>query len=1110
MEYAALRRSVRSFVLCTVAVSLLMSPILFAPGQAFAQLLQGALDGNVVDPTNAVLVGVTVAATNQETNARRETQTNSSGGYSLPALSPGTYSLTVSSPGFQTYVQTGIVVSTNSVTRVDVTMPLGQLSETVTVEAQAATLQTDRSDVRAEIPTKVLEDVPVPLGRVYQMLLVTLPGIGRPQNVNSMASNPNRSVAFNVNGTSSGINTTQIDGTTSGNAIDVSQTSQYVPSLETIETVNIVTNSYDAEQGLAGGAAINLRVKSGTNSVHGSLFEFHNNQHLKAYPWDGDRTQPQPKFIHNQFGGTIGGPIKRDRLFFFTSFEGTRYSENVTQVVQTATPAMRAGDLSGSPTAIYDPATGNPDGSGRLPFSGNQIPQARIDLGVRNFINTGDWPNPNQPGSGAFGLSRNFITSSGSGNGQTRNQIDEKINWNPSDKLTTFVRFGFLDHSAYAAQVFGPAGGPPMSRTSIAAGTIEGHLFNGTISATYVATPNVVIDGYFGYHRADVSTRPQRTDENLSWTVLQIPGLQSSRIWEGGWPRIEIAGFAGLGNTFSAYNYRDPQRRYATNITAIKGSHNLSTGFDYSQQHLNHHYTSGNYLEAGRFDFAQGTTQLRGGPAGNDFNAFGSFLLGLPSRAARGNLEEEYQPRTQAFSTFVRDRWQVTPKMTLNVGVRWEYFPVPRRVGRGVEVFDFTSGQVLLCGLGSNPIDCDVNYKGKQRFAPRLGLAYRVTDSFVVRAGYGMTNDPSNLANPLRLNPPDILPQVLNSPNSFSYATTFRQGLPAVPRPDLSSGVIDINPTFDFTSLDSDNTVRGYIQSWNLVLEKRVGTWITSAGYVATRSVNPAVNLQQNWSPIGTGSAGQILNQRFGRTASTNLRGSRGTDKYDSLQVRAEHRFAGGYHVAASYTFAKGMGNGGQVAIPYLYGLNYGALSSDVRHSAHVTVVAEAPFGRGRRWAQSGLASHILGGWQVNGVFSAYTGTPFTVTATAASLNAQFSGQFADCLSKPQNLGDISQWYDKTAFAPVREARFGTCGTNNLYGPALVNVDMGLDRNFQIGERFTLKFRAELFNITNTPHHSNPNSNASSGAFMQAFGISNTGRDGVDERTARFGLRLGW
>jgi hypothetical protein len=339
-----------------------------------------------------------------------------------------------------------------------------------------------------------------------------------------------------------------------------------------------------------------------------------------------------------------------------------------------------------------------------------------------------------------------------------------------------------------------------------------------------------------------------------------------------------------------------------------------------------------------------------------------------------------------------------------------------------------------------------------------------------------------------------------------------------IQEPDLGNGVIDMPLSAAANSFDNDNAVRGYIQSWNLTLEKRLGNWITSAGYVATRSVNQLASMNQNWSPIGGGNNGRLMVQRFGRPANTSLFGSLGTNKYDSLQMRAERRFAGDYQLSFGYTWGHSRGfinedsAGGLrgVAIPWLYDLNYGRTGQDIRHNFQVTGIFELPFGRGKRWAQDGFLSHLLGGWQFNTLMSLYSGQPFTVTASGAELNAPGSTQRADCLTKPTNLGDINQWYDVSAFAPVQEARFGSCGTNSLGGPGLFNMDVGVFRRFQLSERFDLQFRMEMFNMSNTPHHSNPQGNVNNSAFMQAFGIRNTGREGIDERTFRFGLRLGF
>jgi hypothetical protein len=1099
--------------------------MLVAPNGIVAQALLGEIDGNVTDPTQSAIGGARVVATNIETNVKRETVTNSTGGYTLPDLPPGTYTVSITAPGFQSYNQTGITVSPNAVRRSDVTLTVGQISESVTVEALAAALQTDRSDVRAEMTQNTLSNVPVPIGRNYQMLFVTLPGVSPAQNGNSFAANPTRSINFSANGTPTNINSTRIDGTTSGGIIDSTLT--YIPGLEAIQEVNVVTNSFDAEQGLAGGAAVSIQIKSGSNSLHGSGFWYHTDQHLKAYQWAADRTQPNPKYINNQYGATIGGAIKKDKLFYFASFEGTGYSEDVTQVVQVPTVAMKMGDVSGSPTAIYDPSTGSPDGSGRSPFAKNIIPGSKIDIGVQNFLNQAGLWAPNQPGSGALGLARNYTTSAS--NYQWRRQYDDKLSWNPTYKLSTFYRFGFLDHNAYTNGIFGPLGGLPISRANTGSGFVQGHLFQGTISATYVASHNLVLDANFGYFREDFNDVPIRATENLGSTVLQVPGLQSSDPREIGWPLMLIDGFSQVGaaNNFEPHGYRDPSRVFAANVSWSKGSHDLRFGADINLQDINESQPQGiNSYTAGPagFQFSQGATQLKGGPAGNDYNAFASFLLGLPANAGKLRLfPDDIQTRMKAYSFYARDRWQVTPKLTVNYGLRWEYFPFPTRVGRGLEVYDFTNNVVDLCGLGPNPIDCGIS-NGRGHPAPRAGIAYRLSETTVIRAGYGLTNDPINFANFVRLNYPDVVNVVLNAPNSLSYATTLRQGFPAIPKPDLSSGFSNVAGNVNLITFDKNNLVRGYLQSWNFTVEKRLGGWIGSAGYVATRSVDQLAQMDQNWSPIGTGTAGEVLNQKFGRTAPTSLMGTLGTAKYDSLQMRLEHRFAAGYQFGAGYTYAHGRGFTGEtsgavptVGLPYAYRLNYGSLSRDIRHNLQATWIGELPFGRGKRWIQNGPAAKVLGGWQLSGVLSMYSGPPFSATASTASLNSQASSQFADCVVAPaEKLGNIFQWYNKADFGVPASGRFGTCGQNSLVGPGLVNVDMGLDRKFRVTERFELRFRAESFNISNTPHHANPgatsatSTSVNSGSFMLATDIRNTGRDGLDERTFRLGLKLSW
>lgn len=1100
---------------------LLTGVALLIPGHARAQLLQGSIDGYVTDQSEAVVVGAKVFATEQETSLTRNTLTNSAGAYSLDGLPPGTYTVTVTAPGFETYTLKGTIVAINNVTRVNVAMTVGGATQQITVSAQSAILQTDRADVHTDVTAETLNNLPVPITRNYQSLMETLPGVSPPQNAHSFAANPTHSLSFSVNGGAPGLNNTRIDGTSSTSySTSNGVASLYVPALESIEALNIVTNVFDAEQGLAGGSATNLQIKSGTNSIHGSLFEDHSDQKLKAYPWVSDRTKPQPKYIMNQFGATLGGPIKKDKLFYFISYQGMYQRAETAIYSQVPTAAMKTGDLSASPTPIYNPFTGNADGTGRQPFGGNLIPPSLIDPGVQAIINTQDWANPNLKGTGKFGLGQDYLSAGN--NGQSMNQWDTKLNWNPNNKLYMFARFGFNDNSWFCPQQFGAMGGPILCPSSGAPGIGFGYLFSGTVAGTYVFTPNLIVDAHYGDSRNQDHSRPPGLNQNLSYTFLGIPGTQSSQLREGGMPMINTDGFAQLGKVTSSdpKDYNDVEKEWMANVGWIKGSHNLRAGFDLEMQQLNEAFEQQPQCSvctgAGAFEFSQGSTQLNGGPAGNDYNAFASFLLGVANNAGLVRVVPAYsQTRFYPTGIYIRDQWQVSPKLTVTYGARFDHYPFPTRVGRGMETYDFQTNQMQICGVGPNPTDCGIT-KRENFITPRVGIAYRLSGSTVIRAGYGIASDPTNpTAYQSRLNYPDVTAIELTAPNSYSYATTWRQGFPQFVPPDYTSGSVAVPLKVGLFTYSPNTYTRGYIHSWNLTVEQRLKGWVVSAGYVGNRQIDPMTFADQNWSAIGTGTAGEPLNQAFGRTPLTDMYITMGTNKYDSLQARAEHRFSGGFEVAANYTFAKALGyptaqSSAPVAIPYLYHMNYGPTNADVAHTFSITSIAESPFGKGKRWLASGWGGKVLGRWQLSDVMVRRTGLPFTVTAPNTTLNAVSSTQFADCIGTPQEVGAVYEWYNPATFASPSAGRFGTCGINRFFGPRLFNADLGLARKFSIRERFELKFEAELFNVTNTPHHANPTNSVTSSTFMQALGIANTGRDGIDERTARLSLRVGF
>ena len=345
-----------------------------SPAAAPAQVLNGSIVGQVLDSTNAGVPGATVRLTHRETNQTRAGSSNASGEYSFQSLPGGHYDVMVSKEGFQTFNAQAVALTAGQVARVDAMLRVGAISETVSVTGEAAVLQTDRAEVRTEVTSKQLENLPTPLGRNYENLLVTVPGLSPPANQHSVAVNPSRGLTFSAMGTTRNSNSVRIEGAIANNTW-LPHVNAYVPGLEAIEAVSVVTGSFDADLGLSGGSAVNVQMKSGTNVPHGSAFEYHSDNAIKANPYFLPAGQRKPKAINNQFGGTFGGPIRKDKLFYFVSYEGGFDRQTGSTILTVPTAAIRAGDMSGSANPIYDPLTGAADGSGRRLFRIRRYPR---------------------------------------------------------------------------------------------------------------------------------------------------------------------------------------------------------------------------------------------------------------------------------------------------------------------------------------------------------------------------------------------------------------------------------------------------------------------------------------------------------------------------------------------------------------------------------------------------------------------------------------------------------------------------------------------------------------------------------------------------------------
>ena len=1119
---------------------------------AQAQLLQGSITGNVTDASQAAVVGAKVVATEQTTNFTRDTTTNGAGAYNLPTMPPGTYTITVTAPSFQTSTVTGVRVAPEEVARTNVVLSIGQLTQNVEVSADAIALQTDRADIRDDVTSRTLQNVPVPIGRNYQMLFVTVPGVSPPTNSNSFTANSNRGLIISVNGGSTNTNTVRVDGTGTFDMTALTEP-QFIPALEEIENVSMSGNSFDAEQ-QSGGGAVNITVKSGTNAVHGVLFEDHTDQHLQAYPWTADRTQANPKYIDNQYGGTIGGPIKKDKLFYFASFEGTGLVQVSPFQAEVPTAAMRLGNLSASPNPIYDPATGNVFGQNRVPFTGNMIPGNRIDPGVQALLNYSAnhgnlWSLPNQQGIGSVHLTNNLLT-----NGETylrRDQSAGKVNWNPTSKLSMFVRLGWGNNAWTTPTQFGDLGGPGLSQTNTAQGSGATNVFNGTVSGTYIISPSLIFDAHYGYDvNIAVSNQPAQNLNLGGPTLMNIPGLDTSNLpkykalQQGGLPSITIdGGMSMLGSVsrFQPQDYWDPERNYDANLTWVKGNHNFRFGFDSDIQNSResqYQPASGGFISgAGGFHFAEQTTELCTSltngtcktSAGTEYNSFASLLLGYSQDSGKiFQWPDYYYTNAKYFAGYARDQWQVTPKLTVNIGVRFDYFPIPLRNGTGAEYYDQKTNNMVICGVGSTPASCNIFDKNQSHFVPRIGVAYRLGDRTVIRAGFGMSSDPTNIfgLSNRRINFPYIEGVIQLPPNNMSYAITLRQGITVPPNPfPLTTGQVPVPGTAGLFDFNKANFRRAYVETYNFTVEERIRAgWTASVAYAGSQQKDPMSSLEENWSPIGTGTAGLLLNNAIDqRIASTPLLGTQGGTNYNALQARTQGRFSD-LTLSAGYTWSKNLGfitpssvQGG-AAMPWLYRTyNYGPVTTDIASNFEATVIYELPFGKGKHWVGSGKAANIIGGWQISGLLSDYTGLPFSAVANQ-NLNANNSFQFANCLGTPIKTGTVLNWYSPSTFAAPSATAFGNCGQNTLRGPGIFNTDLSLTKKFAFRERWNFAFVVDMFNVGNEVHHARPGytvqtgttsaNNVQNSAFMNITQIANTGRDGLDQRTLRLSMKV--
>lgn len=1090
--------------------------------RADAQVLYGLVTGAVSDQSGAAVPRAHVSATSRATGIVREADADENGHYTITDIPPGDYDLKVTASGFKPLTQTNLTISANTVTNADASLQIGAVSEQVTVEASTATLQTEKSDLHTDLTEKAILEMPLNQYRNYQTLINLVPGATPGKFQNAIADTPERALSFNINGTNRNNNNTRIDG-----AADVfvwlPHHTVYVPPAETVQEVNISTNNFDPEQGMTGGAAITVITKSGTNQFHGALFEYHEDQALRARQFfETPAVSPRKgKGILNDLGGVLGGPIKRDKLFFFGGYDGTFERDNrSTGLVTVPTAALRAGDFTGTGTTIYNPRTGNPDGTGRTPFANQSaIP---IDLIAAKIIAL--IPAPNVPGAGNV---NNYFKSATQK--LNRHNFDGKVDWNRTAKHTIFAKYSAMKAIFHGEPSLGKAIGDCACDGGL--GDFHSLVQLVTVGHTLTLSPTLVVDGNVGFTRMSEYGQPPDFGTNIGSDVLGLPGTNNgSDLRSSGFPLFAVSGYTNIGNS-EGWNpaYRnDWSFTSSHNVRWSHGKHQVSAGIDIIHHHLNHWQPELGSGPRGEFDFGGSTTALNGGTAPNQFNAWAQFLLGLPNGLGKSDQFIKATAKEWQFGWFVGDRYRITNKLTATLGLRYEYYPLMTRDGAfKFDRYDFTTGNVLLGGIGGNPAHLGVT-TSKKLFAPRIGVAYQVNNDTVVRTGFGITVDPLPLARPLRGFYPLTVGSNFAGTNSFVPAGSFSPltaplpggplpvGIPPICCPDISSGVIPLPAQALERSVGPGELKRGYIESWNFIIERKLpARFIVSVGYVGTQTVHQFGDFDVNASLPGTGQAGQPFNTpKFGnRTASTLFWQGFLSSNYNALQVSINRQFSNGFLVKGAYTYSKAIDftdDDGWAGLdwndPNVFRRNRAAAGFNTPQVFQLAYVYELPVGKGKSLASGGgVATAVLSGWQTSGIFSAISGQPFTLTASGASLNAVDQVQTPDQVGPARKLGGVGSgqpFYDPSAFVPVTRVGYGTVGRNSLYGPGSVNLDFSLFRTFKLTERFDLQLRADAANFFNSPHFNNPSGDLTSGDFLTITSAKN------DERQFRFGLRF--
>jgi hypothetical protein len=1104
----------------------------------FAQRDLGTITGIVSDPSGAPIPGAKVTITEVATNLSYTVSANSSGEYIRPALKAGIYTVEAEAQGFRRLAQENVVVTAGDRIGVNLSLPVGQITESIEVSAAAPLLQTENTSQGADLNTSEVSQLPMGGERVFAYLARLSPGV----LVAEPGARDAQNGGFSANGVrSTGENNFLLNGVDNNvNVIDfINQTSYVIgPSLDAIGELRILTNGYNAEYGRAAGGVLDVTLKSGTNQLHGDLFEYLQNTDLDANRWENNLAGVgRPPLQQNQFGATAGGPIIKNKLFMFGDYQGTKIA-TAGGVIQNLgyggfytipTPAEIAGNFNNVAT-IYDPTTtvcnASTGACTRTPYTNNQIPVSQMDPAAAKIAAL--YPAPNQPIVPGNYPNNDFyaVTAGGlrtdQGDGRVDYKIDEKdslfgsISWSNTSKYNTPPFQGALDGGNFY-------------------GSSEQDLGrNAQIGFTRIWTPSIISETRIGFSRL-VTARTQANAETDEFKAYGIGGLDPTTTLNGGLPQFGMGQYSQIGA-----NDWLPTKEYSNvwdfiqNVSISRGTHSFKFGgeikpiqFPFFQVPYPH----------GEMNFSRVETAepIPGTPSATTGDSFASFLLGAIDNGQISTTNFISSTR-QSYDVFAQDDWKVTPKLTINYGLRYELWsPIGEQHGRQSNFDIDTLTLEIPTGPNSNaplppnfntpymidgityPADfpnvkvcrgCVSQYLipwDKHDFGPRLGFAYSFAPKMVLRAAYGIFygGEEQQGGNPNRGEsaPFNESPQ-LNRPSGVSefepdpfFANGSAIGGIAVGYPAT------VFTTYPVSSLQfrevANDFLNPMVQKWNVSIQRELGNQMAlEVGYQGNHSShqlfqpddNPCPNLATLNTSINCNSLRAYPD--IGGISGTS---SFGIGNYNALTAKLEKHFSKGLQFISSYTWGHALANTGttlsgsqnfQTISNLNYGLDYSSAAWDIRQNFTTGFTYDIPFGRGKQFGSNlnRAADILLGGWQVNGILTLHTGQPYTVSANGSFCQGVWAGCFPDIVSGSANAAPAggrtpNEWFNTANFTAPASLTQGNVGDNTNSGPPLRNLDASVFKDFAFTERYRLQFRTEVFNIANTPQFNFPDSN---------------------------------